>query len=194
MMRVLTQNLWGVRGAWELRRAVLKRGLAELKPDIVSFQEAIKTHDVDTAADLFGAGFEVVFQSHSEPNGQTAAIASRWPITAVRELDQHVTRRVDSASATLVAEVEAPAPIGPVLVVNHLPCWQLAYEYERELQAKAAGLFRRGAGRRPQDPRNRGRGSDRPARFGERPILDGTAVAVRRERLLSRCLGGCAWR
>src|SRR5438094_2130824 len=140
-MRVLTQNLWGVRGAWELRRKVIQRGLAELKPDVVSFQEAIKTPDVDSAVDLLGSGFNGVFQSHPEPDGQTAAIASRWPITAVHELDQHVTERIDSATATLVAEVEASAPIGPVLVVNHIPCWQLAYEYERELQAKAAGLF-----------------------------------------------------
>src|SRR5438093_4099592 len=138
-MRVLTQNLWGVRGAWELRRKVIQQGLAELKPDVVSLQEAIKTPDVDTAADLLGSGFNVVCQSHPEPDGQTAAMASRWPITAVHELDQHVTERIDSATATLVAEVEAPAPIGPVLGVNHIPCWQLAYEYEREPQTKAAG-------------------------------------------------------
>ena len=49
-MRVLTQNLWGVRGAWELRRKVIQQGLAELKPDVVSLQEAIKTTDVDSAA------------------------------------------------------------------------------------------------------------------------------------------------
>ena len=140
-MRVLTQNLWGVRGAWELRRKVIQQGLAELKPDVVSFQEAIKTPDVDSAVDLLGSGFNGVFQSHPEPDGQTAAIASRWPITAVHELDQHLTERIDSAAVTLVAEVDAPAPIGPLLVVNHLPCWQLAFEYERELQAKAAGLF-----------------------------------------------------
>ena len=76
-MRVLTQNLWGVRGAWELRRKVIQQGLAELKPDVVSLQEAIKTPDVDSAADVLGKGFNVVFQSHPEPDGQTAAIASR---------------------------------------------------------------------------------------------------------------------
>jgi endonuclease/exonuclease/phosphatase family metal-dependent hydrolase len=45
-MRVLTQNLWGVRGAWELRRKVIQQGLAELNPDVVSLQEAINTPDV----------------------------------------------------------------------------------------------------------------------------------------------------
>ena len=55
-MRVLTQNLWGVRGAWELRRKVIQQGLAELKPDVVSLQEAVKTADVDSAADVLGKG------------------------------------------------------------------------------------------------------------------------------------------
>jgi endonuclease/exonuclease/phosphatase family metal-dependent hydrolase len=140
-VRVLTQNLWGVRGAWKLRRAVLKSGLAQLKPDIVSFQEAIKTTDQDTVADLLGPDFHVVYQSAPEPDGQAAAIASRWPIVATRELDQHVTDRIDSATTTLIAEVGVPPPIGPVLIVNHLPCWQLAFEHERELQAKAAGML-----------------------------------------------------
>jgi endonuclease/exonuclease/phosphatase family metal-dependent hydrolase len=140
-LRVVTQNLWGVRGAWELRRSVLRRGLRELEPDVVSLQEAIRRPGLDTAADLLGADFHLVYQSRPEPDGQIAAIASRWPIVDVHELDQRVTSRVDSASTTLIAEIDVPTPFGRVLVVNHLPCWQLAYEYERELQAKAAGTF-----------------------------------------------------
>ena len=72
-MRVLTQNLWGVRGAWELRRKVIQQGLAELKPDVVSLQEAVKTADVDSAADVLGKGFNVVFQSRHRPAGRKRA-------------------------------------------------------------------------------------------------------------------------
>jgi endonuclease/exonuclease/phosphatase family metal-dependent hydrolase len=39
---------------------------------------------------------------------------------------------------TLVAQVFAPDPIGPLLFVNHFPSWQLDFEYERELQAVVA--------------------------------------------------------
>ena len=50
-MGVLRQNLWGVRGAWELRRNVIRQRLTEMERDIVSFQEAIKSPSMDTAAE-----------------------------------------------------------------------------------------------------------------------------------------------
>jgi len=140
-MRVLTQNLWGRRGAWDRRREVLIGGLSRLQPDVVSFQESIKTSDYDMAGDLLGPAYRVVYQERPEADGQSAAIASRWPVTAVWELEQRVSDRVDSAATTLVAEIAAPDPFGSVLVVNHLPSWQLDFAVERELQAKAAGEF-----------------------------------------------------
>jgi endonuclease/exonuclease/phosphatase family metal-dependent hydrolase len=136
----VTQNLWGVRGDWPRRREVLRAGLADLTPDVLSFQEAIRRDGCDTAHDLLGEGYQVVYQRHPEPDGQTAAIASRWPISKVDELDQHVTGRVDSANTTLVAEIEIPE-LGPILVVNHVPSWQPHFAYERELQARAGGKF-----------------------------------------------------
>lgn len=45
------------------------------------------------------------------------------------------TRTGDFACTALVVQLRAPAPIGPLLFVNHFPNWQLAFEYERELQA-----------------------------------------------------------
>jgi endonuclease/exonuclease/phosphatase family metal-dependent hydrolase len=182
----MTQNMWGVRGAWDLRRKVIQRGVADLHPDVVSLQEAIKTADVDTAADVLGKGFNVVFQSHPEPNGQTAAIASRWPITAVHELDQHVTERIDSAAVTLVAEVDAPAPIR---------CWSSTSYLAgssptstSELQAKAAGLFvEELVGERRIHVIVAGDLTDPPDSASVR--MDRRAVTVRRERLLPRCLG-----
>lgn len=65
-------------------------------------------------------------------------------------MDLHVTpRTADFPCVTLLAEVLAPDPVGPLLFVNHFPSWQLAYEHERELQAVlAARLIEELAGRR----------------------------------------------
>ena len=55
------------------------------------------------------------------------------------EPDLNVTpRTADFACGTLLAEVLAPDPIGPLLFVNHLPNWQLTFEHERELQTVIA--------------------------------------------------------
>ena len=53
-MRVLTLNVWGVRGDWDARRSVLASGLRELEPDLVAFIEAIKTDEYDQVVDLLG--------------------------------------------------------------------------------------------------------------------------------------------
>jgi endonuclease/exonuclease/phosphatase family metal-dependent hydrolase len=140
-LRVLTQNLWGVRGAWDRRRAVLIALIRAAQPDLISFQEAIKTSSYDQVSDLVGSGYHIVYQQNPEPDGQSAAIASRWPIRSVHELDQHVTPRVDSANTTLVVEIAAPDPFGPLLLVNHLPSWQLDFALERELQASKGARF-----------------------------------------------------
>jgi endonuclease/exonuclease/phosphatase family metal-dependent hydrolase len=138
VLRVVTVNVWGRRGAWDERRAVLKAGLADLKPDLVSFQESVRTAAYDMVADLLGSDYHVAYQQHPEADGQSAAVASRWPLEQVDEVDQRVTTRISSASTTMLAELTAPAPFGPLLLVNHLPCWQLNFEFERELQAVVA--------------------------------------------------------
>jgi hypothetical protein len=143
-IRVLTLNLWGRRGHWAARRRVLVEGLRKLRPDLVAFQEAIKTDEYDQVADLLGPGYHVAHQEDREPGqddvepGQGASIASRWPLGDVTEVDLNVTPRTsDFACSALVAEILAPKPVGPMLFVNHLPNWQLNFELERELQAVA---------------------------------------------------------
>ena len=58
-VRVLTLNLWGLQGAWDERRAILADGLRGLRPDVVSFQEAIVGDGYDQVADLLGRGYHV---------------------------------------------------------------------------------------------------------------------------------------
>lgn len=142
-MRVLTLNLWGRRGEWDRRRAVLVTALRELRPDLVAFQEVVVTEEYDQAAELLGPEFQLAHQEEREPGqegvecGQGASIASRWPLGEVREVDLQVTLRTAGfACTTLIAEVDAP--VGPLLLANHLPSWQLDFERERELQALAA--------------------------------------------------------
>ncbi len=141
-VRIVTLNLWGRRGAWVERRSKLIAGFHALQPDLVAFQEAIKSDEYDQVTDLLGPEYHVAHQTDREADGQGISIASRWPLGEVREVDLNITpRTVDFACTTLVAEIFAPDPVGSLLFVNHLPNWQLNFEYERELQAVAAARF-----------------------------------------------------
>jgi endonuclease/exonuclease/phosphatase family metal-dependent hydrolase len=141
-MRVVTQNLWGVRGDWDARRSILIDGFRRLRPDVVAFIEAIKTDEYDQVVDLLGPEYQVAHQTKREPDGQGASIASRWPIGEVHEVDLDVTpRTADFACTTLVAEIHAPEPFSPLSVANHVPNWQVDFEHEREHQALAAARF-----------------------------------------------------
>ena len=143
-LRVLTLNLLSPDHAdWERRRAVLRDGLRALRPDLVAFQETVWGTGDDQVADLLGPGYEVARHSGRSADGVGAALASRWPLGAVREVDLQVTARTADFPwcAAVAAEVSAPAPLGPLLFVHHKPNWQYGYEHERERQALAAARF-----------------------------------------------------
>lgn len=135
-MRVLTMNVWGVRGDWPARRAALHAELEALDPDVLSLQETIVTDDYDQVTDLLGGSRHVAHQQAREPDGQGVSIASRWPISAVRELDGRLGPRTGFAATTLLADIDTPD--GPLLLVNHFPSWRPALEAERCRQALAA--------------------------------------------------------
>jgi endonuclease/exonuclease/phosphatase family metal-dependent hydrolase len=144
-VRVATINLWGRHGAWDERRSVLVDGFRELQPDVVAFQEAIKTENYDQVVDLLGPNFHVVHQLGRSADGVGATIASRWPLGEGREMDLHLTTRLDPAhrwiGSVAGTEIFAPGPVGPLLFVHHKPSWQWGFEHERELQAVAAARF-----------------------------------------------------
>ncbi len=132
-------NLWQRYGAWADRQAVLVDGLRALHPDLVAFQEVIKNDEYDQMLDLLGLEWNFAHQQRRGPEGMGISIASRWPISQVQEIDGHLTARtLNFPGGTLIAEVQAPEPIGSLLFVNHFPNWQLSFEYERELQTVAA--------------------------------------------------------
>jgi endonuclease/exonuclease/phosphatase family metal-dependent hydrolase len=137
-MKVATLNAFGLREGWPDRRAVMQAGFAALAPDLVAFQEVVRSDGYDQVRDVLGGDYAVVHHSEREPDGQGISIASRWEIAAVHEVGLHITRRAAGfACSALIAEVRCPAPIGRLLFVNHLPDWQLTHEAERELQSVA---------------------------------------------------------
>jgi endonuclease/exonuclease/phosphatase family metal-dependent hydrolase len=142
-MRVLTMNIFGRRADWPARRRLLHETFARLDPDLVALQEAVVTDDHDQVADIVGDEMHLLHQRAREPGGpgdvepgQGISIASRWPIEEAEEITLDVTPRTAGfASGAILAAIDVPAPIGPLLFVNHLPDWQLHHERERELQA-----------------------------------------------------------
>lgn len=134
-MRILTQNVLGpAHHGWERRRPALTEGMRALAPDVVALQEVVDVPD------LLGPGWQEVWHSRRDPDGTGAALASRWPIGAVHEIDGRVSERARELHwcGTVVAEVLAPEPVGPFVVVHHKPVHRLDAEREREVHAVAA--------------------------------------------------------
>jgi endonuclease/exonuclease/phosphatase family metal-dependent hydrolase len=116
----------------------LAEGIADLDPDLILFQEEVCTDDVDQAAELVGPGWSIAHsRARSHPEGSGLSIASRWPIAAVHEIDlTEGGPPIDEyAWATLIAEIQAPPPIGRLIVANHFPDAAVDRESERERQA-----------------------------------------------------------
>jgi endonuclease/exonuclease/phosphatase family metal-dependent hydrolase len=142
VMRIAVQNVWARYGDWPRRREVLRDGLRAAAPDLAAFIEPVKTDAYDQVEDLLGDGYEIVYQARRHPEGVGGAIASRWPIRRVHELDLRVSERTTQLlDVTLAAEIDAPEPIGRVLFVAANPKWEMGYEREREQQALIAARF-----------------------------------------------------
>lgn len=135
-MRIVTHNVWGMRGDWAARLPVFQDGYRQLDADILALQETIRTDDADQVTDMLGADYHLAHQRDRERDGQGITTASRWPFGRVFEVDLHVTERThDFAATCLVSEVLADEPYGRVWVANHFPDFQLSHERERALQA-----------------------------------------------------------
>jgi endonuclease/exonuclease/phosphatase family metal-dependent hydrolase len=141
-VRVATLNAFGLREGWKRRRDVMAAAFTELEADLVALQEVVVRPDYDQVRDILGAEYAVAHHGEREADGQGISIASRWPIGAAAEVDLHLGPRPSGfACSALVAEIQAPEPVGPLLFVNHLPDWQLDHEAERERQTVAVADF-----------------------------------------------------
>lgn len=152
-LRVLTLNIWNTSGPYEKRVPLLKKGIADLSPDIMAFQEAVRTPEGSQIEDLLaGQGYQILHQLDVRPQvrwDQGCCVASRWPIRLVELLPLDLTPNARSYPyAALAVRVDAPDPCGPFLFVCAKPSWELNRERERELQAvQIARLVRRHARR-----------------------------------------------
>ncbi|MDQ3655544.1 MAG: endonuclease/exonuclease/phosphatase family protein, partial [Chloroflexota bacterium] len=141
-VRTLTHNIFGHHGPWDRRRPILIDGIQALNPDLMTFQETIVTEGYDQVADIIGSDYHVVHSRERDPDGMGVSIASRWPIASVNELDLSISPRTSGfPCTTLIAEIEAPSPIGTLLLVNHFPDYQPGHEYEREVQTLTAAQY-----------------------------------------------------
>jgi endonuclease/exonuclease/phosphatase family metal-dependent hydrolase len=109
---------------------------------------AERRKDPDQVRDVLGPGYALAHHREREPDGQGISIASRWPIQAVHEVALHLgPQPAGFACSALIAQIQAPEPVGRLVFVNHLPDWQLDHEAERERQTLAvAGLLEHLAG------------------------------------------------
>jgi endonuclease/exonuclease/phosphatase family metal-dependent hydrolase len=135
MVRVATQNVWGLNGNWPSRRFALRVGLEAAAIDVLALQEVHLSNDNDQARQILGSDYEIVASTIRSADGTGCAIASRWPIRRVADVDQRTEADPDFPAVAQLVEVDIPPPIGAILFVNFLPSWQLDAEAERERQA-----------------------------------------------------------
>jgi endonuclease/exonuclease/phosphatase family metal-dependent hydrolase len=134
-MRVITQNLLGYHQDWPRRRPVLAADLRELRPELLLCQEAVANDAYDMVSDLLEEDFHVAHHPLREPDGSGISIASRWPISVVRELDLRVgSRTADFPASAQLADIHWPDSDVPLLLVNHKPSYRTELEHERERQ------------------------------------------------------------
>lgn len=150
-LRLSTHNIWVRHGDWEGRRRTLADGIGALQPDLLTLQETVVLGDDDQVSELLRDGWHVAHARERAADGTGISIASRWPITGIDEPDLNVTPRTREFPCTaMIAEIAAPAPFGPLLLVNHFPDYQVDHEQERELQtALVARLVEERVAERP---------------------------------------------
>ena len=151
-LRVLTLNLNVHLPSGEASDAVVRAAVADERPDLICFQEALWWGDDETSAlhqaepILAGLGYHHVHQFEvqgtvdSNPAGLTygTVIASRWPIVRSDTAALPSTARGEGfPRAIQAAEIEVPAPVGRLLLVNPKPHYEPHMELEREMEAVA---------------------------------------------------------
>ncbi len=143
-LSVLSLNLWNDAGPWPERAERVREWIDRLEPDLIGFQEALRTPQRDQVAELLGdRGYQLAYApatrfwregsdfSHGEFGN---AIASRFPILeseAIALPDAGDGERRCALSATL------DSPLGPLsFTCTHLH-WKFRHGEVRERQVQA---------------------------------------------------------
>ena len=127
---VLTLNLWHDAGPWEARQQRIRAWLDRLDPDLIGFQEALRSESMDQVATLVeGRGYHVAYveaspfwRSEAPSLSFGNAIASRWPIRA-----EHVLKLPDRGDGETRAALTAivDAPVGEIAITTTHLNWKL---------------------------------------------------------------------
>ncbi|KOT92111.1 hypothetical protein ADK86_21420 [Streptomyces sp. NRRL F-5755] len=139
-IRFLTFNALAPRYAdWSRRRTAITGAVRRLCPDVVALQEVVRDGDHDGATELLGPGWHLAPHPRWTADGEGALLASRLPLRVLRSDPLRVTERTAATPwcGMVAAEVQAPPPLGRLVVAHHKPSWPYGYERERELQAVA---------------------------------------------------------
>ncbi len=83
---VLSLNIWNRGEPWEQRRELIREGLRELSPDVVTLQEVLELPGIAQAHELAeGLGYDVTFGRDGDDHYAFGnAILSRWPARETR--------------------------------------------------------------------------------------------------------------
>jgi endonuclease/exonuclease/phosphatase family metal-dependent hydrolase len=143
-LSILTLNLWNDSGPWPERKARVREWIDQLDPDLIGFQEALRTPRRDQVAELLGdRGYHRAYApatrywregSGFSPGDFGNAIASRYPI-----LESETVALPDSGDGELRCALSATldSPLGPLsLTCTHLN-WKFRHGAVRERQVQA---------------------------------------------------------
>jgi len=139
---ILTINVNGYR-PYADRAPILRQGIIDLQPDLLSFQEAAyqsgRQHQIAECLD--GLGYQIDHQFDGVDDAVRCdgnCVASRWPMERIDLVPLPTTARAgEYPVAALCETIHAPEPFGDFLFVNPKPNWQLHLEREREEQVLA---------------------------------------------------------
>jgi len=143
-LSVLTLNLWHDSGPWPERAARIREWIDRLEPDLIGFQEALRTDGRDQVAELLeGRGYHLAYapatpfwrEGSAFSHGQFGnAVASRFPIVereAIALPDAGDGEKRSALSVTL------DSPFGPLsFTCTHLH-WKFRHGEVRERQVQA---------------------------------------------------------
>lgn len=143
-LSILTLNLWNREGPYALRRERIREWIDRLDPDLIGFQEALRSDRWDQVAELLegrGRHLDHVCATDfwEDPKlGFGNAVASRWPITDRTEFRLPGSGDGEKRAAL---SVTVEAPVGPVsFTCTHLN-WKFHHGYVRERQVVALCRF-----------------------------------------------------
>jgi endonuclease/exonuclease/phosphatase family metal-dependent hydrolase len=142
-LRVVTLNVWNRQGDPK-RIGLINRELRKLAPDLVSFQEVVRSPEHDQLADLIhDTGLHGTHQAavlritppHADRFGGNA-VASRWPHRVVEVFDARMSDANDVPWCSLAVTVPLPG-LGDLLFIAAATSWRLGSEAARERQVVA---------------------------------------------------------